>query len=555
MLQIQPHPSSDALLQQFTLNGVVDIEAITALESLYVLPDNCIVELDFALVQRVNSMGLAQLLKLFEHWQKRSIKTRINNVNRMIGVLFKMTGLTRFLTDDKTASPPVKTAPDIAKPAAQQPAPAPQLPLKAASEKTATSAFYLPPSGLGKLQILPLPSGEDLSQQFALVGTIDVDAVLILQSLYQLPAHCRVQLDFAKVERVNSMGLAQLLKLFENWQKKNISIQIINTSRMIAILFKMTGLTRFLNDENAADTTQDPPPKTNPVNEATKPSEQGIFSEPQPQVNTSPSANNSAKINLLVNAQSSRQMNGWYFFNTYLQRRLGREIHLELTHGAVGEQRIATEHMDMVFTKPFDATRLMLQHGFKGLIRPVDQSDEVTLLVRAEDPRQELVDFKDGKIVTAAQENFVYLLGRFLLEERETALQDMDYLFSGHDIKALQMLLKGSADMLFILSDTYNGLSGLTRKMLREVDQSETAFAFHLFCVAPHLAELGDALSEVLLEMNRDSQGRQVLADLGITGWCQPTPDELDMLTMLFQRYALNAYETERGETNLAATH
>jgi ABC-type phosphate/phosphonate transport system substrate-binding protein len=242
-------------------------------------------------------------------------------------------------------------------------------------------------------------------------------------------------------------------------------------------------------------------------------------------------------------------MNGWYFFNTYLQRRLGQEVHLELTHGAVGEARVGGEQMDIVFTKPFEATRLILQHGFQGLIRPVDQSDEVTLLVRAEDTRHELTEFQGGKIVTAAQENFVYLLGRFLLEESESSLQDMDYLFSGHDIKALQMLLKGSADILFMLSDTYKGLSGLTRKMLREIDQSETAFAFHLFCVAPQCAELGERLAEILLDMSRDSQGRQILADLGIESWCKPTDDELDMLFMLFKRYALPAaVQTKNGE-------
>jgi len=65
MLQIQPQPSTHALAQQFTLIGTVDIEAIASLETLYILPANCAAELDFALVQRVNSMGLAQLLKLF----------------------------------------------------------------------------------------------------------------------------------------------------------------------------------------------------------------------------------------------------------------------------------------------------------------------------------------------------------------------------------------------------------------------------------------------------------------------------------------------------------
>jgi hypothetical protein len=232
-------------------------------------------------------------------------------------------------------------------------------------------------------------------------------------------------------------------------------------------------------------------------------------------------------------------MNGWYFFNTYLQHHLNREIHLELVHGAINEQDKHIHEMDIVFTKPFEATRLLLEHHFRPLLRPIDQTDEVTLLVRADDTRKNIADFQGSKVVTASSDNFVYLLGRFLLEEEKegSSSANLDYLFSGHDIKALQMLLKSSADILCMLSETYESLSGLTKKMLRKVDQSETAFAFHLFCVAPHCAEIGNAMSEVLLNMSQDSQGRQVLADLSITGWSKPKQDEINMLVMLFNRY------------------
>jgi ABC-type transporter Mla MlaB component len=527
MLQIQPQPSTEALFQQFTFIGTVDVNATAPLETLYILPRNCAVEVDFEAVQRVNSMGLAQLLKLFEHWQKCGISIRILHVNRMIGVLFKMTGLTRFLSD---SPPPASTSvPAIADAALEN-----RQPMIAVDT--------------GKLKIQPPPSPKELFQQFTLIGTVDIEAVSALERLYILPSQSAVELNFALVERVNSMGLAQLLKLFEYWQKRNITIRVTHTNRMIGVLFKMTGLTRFLSDEQApvspsseAGAGQPVPQKKVEQAFTAKPGHRESIERPEMERRINPilpSAPTENKLNLLISAQSSQQMNGWYFFNTYLQKRLGREIHLELVHGAMGERRLPIERMDMVFTKPFEATRLLLEYNFHPLIRPIDQTDEVTLLVRTDDPRQSLADFQGGKIVTAAQDNFVYLLGRFLLEEDESALADMDYLFSGHDIKALQMLLKGAADILFMLSDTYNGLSGLTRKMLRKIDQSETAFAFHLFCIAPHRLELGEAVAEVLLDMGRDSQGRQVLADLGIEGWCKPTQDEINMLVMLFNRYA-----------------
>jgi anti-anti-sigma factor len=371
------------------------------------------------------------------------------------------------------------------------------------------------------LEIQPQPSATQTVQEFTLIGTIDIEAITPLESLYIVPSHSQIALDFALVQRVNSMGLAQLLKLFEHWKKQNVHIRVNNVNRMIGVLFKMTGLTRFLPDENTPHA-----PET-------------AISE-TPSIATPPTAiaqsDSTGKLKLWVEAQNSHQMNGWYFFNTYLQRQLNRDIHLELVHGAISEQTSNIEQMDIVFTKPFEATRLLMRHYFRPLLHPIHQADEVTVLVRADEPRQKISEFNGSKVMVSQPESFVYLLGRFLLEE--AGATNLEYSFSGHDIKALQNLLKGQADILFMLTDTYNGLSSLTRKMLRQIDQSQTDFAFHLFSAAPHCIEVGNAVAEVLLNMGQDSQGRQVLADLGMEGWSRPKQDEINMLIMLFSRYA-----------------
>jgi ABC-type transporter Mla MlaB component/ABC-type phosphate/phosphonate transport system substrate-binding protein len=401
------------------------------------------------------------------------------------------------------------------------------------------------------LQIQPQPSAEALSQQFTLIGAIDVNAIPVLETLYVLPPNAVAELDFALVQRVNSMGLAQLLKLFDFWQKRDIGIRVTHVNRMIGVLFKMTGLTHFLAENELssfAPTASSLPPAAS-FKVPTCTSAVAAVESPLPTSLHAPHGKSAAvfsaslpqgKLKLLINAQSSQQMNGWYFFNTYLQKRLGKEIHMELAHGAITENNIRAEQMDIVFAKPFEATRLLLQNNFRSLLRPIDHTDEVTLLVRADDPRGQISDYRGGKAVTADPDNFIYLLGRFLLDESGFTSKDLDYHFTGNEIKALQTLLKGQADLLFMASKTYQGLSGLTRKMIKEVDRSETALAFHAFCIAPHCEGIGEAFTEVLLDMNRDSQGRQVLTDIGIEGWIRPTRDEIDMLTMLFTRYSVN---------------
>jgi ABC-type phosphate/phosphonate transport system substrate-binding protein len=330
-----------------------------------------------------------------------------------------------------------------------------------------------------------------------------------------------VELDFSLVQRVNSMGLAQLLKLFEHWQTQQISIKITNLNRMIGMLFKMTGLARFINnDQSSAPVAQVSDIQTFNISPVTP-----IHS----------AANSDGKLKLWVEAQNSYQINGWYFFNTYLQRQLEREVHLELVHGVISEQLSKIEQMDIVFTNPFEATRLFMKHQFHPLLHPSNQNDEVTLLVRADDPRQKISDFHGGKVITASSDNFVYLLGRFLLEEAGDL--QLNYAFSGNDIKALHMLLKGQADILFMASETYQSLSSLTSNLLRKIDHSETGFAFHLFCAAPHCTEVGKAVTRTLLDMGQNNQGKQVLADLGLEGWCRPKQDGINMLIMLFNRY------------------
>lgn len=371
------------------------------------------------------------------------------------------------------------------------------------------------------LQIQPEPSAHALVQRFIFTGTVDVNSIASLETLYILPADCSVELDFSSVQRVNSMGLAQLLKLFEHWQTQRINIKITNLNRMIGMLFKMTGLARFINGEQ-------PLTPVVPVSDV-----QTINTAPITPINFA--ASHEGKLNLWVNAQNGYQMNGWYFFNTYLQRQLNREIQLELVHGAISEQGKKIEQMDIVFTNPFEATRLFTKHQFRPLVHPSHQTDEVTLLVRVNESRQNISDFNDSTVTTASADNFIYLLGRFLLEESNVT--SLDYTFAGSDIKALQTLLKGQADILLMASETYRGLSSLARNMLREIDHSETGFAYHLFCTAPHCTEVGKAVAKVLLNMGQDSQGKQVLTDLGLEGWAKPTQDEINMLAMLFNRY------------------
>lgn len=235
--------------------------------------------------------------------------------------------------------------------------------------------------------------------------------------------------------------------------------------------------------------------------------------------------------------QSSQQLNGWYFLNTHLQRRLSLTAHLDIADHLLGGLDRSTAPPDLVFTRPFDAVRLLARHGYRPLARPSNQSDEVTLLARADDPRPGLADFAGCRAVAASRDSFVYLLGRYLLDESGVPSESLGYAFPGHEIKAVQTLLKGGADLLFMPSENYQRLSGMTRRMLRELDRSEAQFAFPLWCLSPRRAELAGPLRDFLLAMADDEAGRGILAELGCAAWVEPAAEDIAMLTRIYELY------------------
>ncbi len=372
-------------------------------------------------------------------------------------------------------------------------------------------------------------SSDENTSIFDCIGSIDVHAGPVLEEM-GLSAHdynTKIFLDFKNVERVNSMGLSLLLKLFDIWEKAGKDVSVLNLNRMTGMLFKITGLGRFINGKK--DKSGKSGSASGNASEPAAPFVAGDNTETQPQA----TASANATLKFVANLQTGQQLSGWYMFNTYLQRKLERAIHLE--QPKLGED-LGGLSTDILFSKPFDACALMQKNGFVPLVRPTSEVDEVVILMRADDNR-ELAELNKPKVVTATQNSFVYILGRSLCDENEMDSETFDFSFAGNEIKALQMLLRKQSDVLFILKKTYDGLSSFARGSTRLVDESETNFAFHLFCAAPYLNDVHASFQDVLLNMNNDEQGQQILKDIEIDGWCKPEEGELQMLSLLFNQY------------------
>lgn len=90
---------------------------------------------------------------------------------------------------------------------------------------------------------------------FALEGTIDAASECYFKDLTAQVRHRRVRFNFAKAGRINSMGIALLLRCFKDIREnKQAEITLEGLTPMHHMLFKMTGV--FLLASPAAAATE-----------------------------------------------------------------------------------------------------------------------------------------------------------------------------------------------------------------------------------------------------------------------------------------------------------
>ncbi len=81
------------------------------------------------------------------------------------------------------------------------------------------------------------------SPHYKLEGVISAESRPTFTNLMQTAdAFKEIYLDFSQVTRINSMGLALLLKVLKECQMRNKNVHIKGANKMIQTLFKMTGV-------------------------------------------------------------------------------------------------------------------------------------------------------------------------------------------------------------------------------------------------------------------------------------------------------------------------
>ncbi len=212
---------------------------------------------------------------------------------------------------------------------------------------------------------------------------------------------------------------------------------------------------------------------------------------------------------------------GWYVFNTWLQRRMGQRIHLELYDDFESQRAaIGQGQVDLIYANPYDAAMLVREKGFVAVAAPVNKQDEAVVAVSAEAPWNRVEDLQPGLRIAVTRDPDVNLIGMILLEpgdldEKNTATQS----YSSYVLVA-KALLQGRADCGFFLKQAYDDLSAPIRRQLKPLVTSQISVVRHVLLAGPRVAAWVPELSALLMGMSLPgSDGQRVLEALGLEGW------------------------------------
>jgi phosphonate transport system substrate-binding protein len=221
----------------------------------------------------------------------------------------------------------------------------------------------------------------------------------------------------------------------------------------------------------------------------------------------------------------------WYIFNTWLQRSLGVDIHLEL-YDSFGHQRaaICSNQIDLIYANPYDAAMLVREKGFLPIVKPQRSSDEAIIAVRTDNPAQKVEDLSSGISIAATEDPDVNLICYIMLEPAELNINNTTrYSKNSYPLVAREVI-QHKADLGFFLAEAFDSLSTITQRYLRPLVSSQIQVIHHTLLAGPRMVGTQNTLRELLTDMDKDSKGAGVLRTLGFNAWELMDEEEMEFM-------------------------
>lgn len=222
---------------------------------------------------------------------------------------------------------------------------------------------------------------------------------------------------------------------------------------------------------------------------------------------------------------------GWQIFNTWLQRQLSEGIHFEL-YDSFEQQRqaIMNDGVDLIYANPYDAAMLVRDKGFMAIAKASDKPDEAMIVVNAESEIQTVEDLQSGTKVATTDDPDVHMMGMIMLEPADLNAENIEVTQCDSYVLVAKQLLRGTSDVGFFLEEAFQDLSAMVRDQMRALVTSQIQIVQHVLLVGPKLAERKDEITQLLVAMTDDDNGRGVLESLDIAGWEKLDQEDVEFM-------------------------
>ncbi len=224
-------------------------------------------------------------------------------------------------------------------------------------------------------------------------------------------------------------------------------------------------------------------------------------------------------------------MSGWYILNTFLQKKLGIAMHIEI-YNDFDSQRQAFENgeIDFIYANPYDATLLVRNLGFSALNKPNDSSNEVVILCRQDSQIQSFTELKSGLKIATTNDPAINLVAMILLESVDIDSSNSTQQEFSSFIIAAKQVLKGEADVAFLPKSIYDNLSAIIKDQLRSLITSEISVIHHIFAASEKSQSIHQEIQKAICELAEIPVGQDILTTIGISSFSSMDQEEAEFM-------------------------
>jgi phosphonate transport system substrate-binding protein len=232
-------------------------------------------------------------------------------------------------------------------------------------------------------------------------------------------------------------------------------------------------------------------------------------------------------------------LSGWYIFNTWLQRQSNTAIHLEM-YGDFHTQRevIKRDQVDIIYANPFDAAMLVREKDFRPLVKAQGVSDEAIIAVSVNNSIADIANLSPGVKVAITEDPDVNMMGMMMLEAGDLDSSNIQTHVCDTYVMVAKNLLNGDADIGIFLAEAYDDLSNMIKKQLKILVRSQISVIDHSLMIGPKLAYRRAEIQQLLVSMNQDEKGKDVLKSLGFEAWIKVDDEEMEFMIDLMDALA-----------------